>query len=247
MEAIIICLQTTADPIILRIISPSHPLILASQESFIQYQSEEIDLRDVQSLDVSSDNDLRGLFCLVLTKLDNLENQLKIQRENYKILKKEFNYKINNLNLDVDDIFDDLYNIDYRVVQCEQYSRRESVVISGIPDSIPQSELELTVLDILHGIGLGRVSSFEISACHRLFKKQGDKYPAKTVVRFTNRKIAEFCIYDNERLTQVSNRLQMKLRFFESLCENNKYILKMCKQLHYYGFIKDYNHHQYVF
>lgn len=215
-------------------------------EKFL-YQKEFDPLLFDQSLDVSTDNDLRGLFCLVLTKLDDLEEQLDEERYNYKILKKDYDNKINklkfinnNIHQDINDIFDDLHNIDYRLVQCEQYSRRESIVISGIPESIPQSKLELTVLDILHGIGLKKVTSFEISACHRLYKKHGDKYPAKTVVRFTNRKIAEFCIFNQENLPQVSYHLQMNLRIFESLCENNNNIIKMCKELLYYEFIKDY-------
>ena len=71
-----------------------------------------------------------------------------------------------NLSYEIDYIYDDLYSLDSHLVHCEQYSRRESIVVSGIPDNIPQSELEITVLEILKRIGLDRMSSFEISACH---------------------------------------------------------------------------------
>ena len=91
---------------------------------------------------------------------------------------KKLNIINDNLSRDIDDIYDDLNSLDSRfsifdsrLVKCKQYSRRENIVISGIPDRIPQSELEYTVLDILKRIGLDRVTSFDISACHRLFKK----------------------------------------------------------------------------
>ena len=155
-------------------------------------------------------------------------------------MKNRYDRKLKNLNMDVDDIYDDIYTLDSRLVKCEQYSRRESVVISGIPDRIPQSQLEFTVLNILRGIGLSKISSFEISACHRLFKKHGDRFPAKTVVRFTNRKLAEFCLFNKDRLVHVSDNLKMNLRFFDSLCETNKEIIKMCNVLCKYGIIKEY-------
>ena len=146
----------------------------------------------------------------------------------------------NNLSYDIDDIFDDIYSLDTRLVQCEQYTRRESLVISGIPDYIPQSDLEYKVLDIVNGVGVKNVSSFEISACHRLFKKPYDRYPAKTVVRFTNRKIVESCLFHQYKLEDVSNQMKMNLRFYQSLCNTNKDILKMCKQLSEYGIIKEF-------
>ena len=195
----------------------------------------------------NNNNNLRNLFCHVLTKLDELEDQLEIERENYEIMKNKYDKKFKNLKImndnlseDIDDIFDDLYTLDTRLIHCEQYSRRESIVISGIPDSIPQRELEPVVLNILKGIGLDRMSSFEISACHRLFKKRNNRFPAKTIVKFTNRKLAEFCFHHRDRLLHVSEQFQMKLRFEESLCEANRNVIKMCKNLSNYGFIKEY-------
>ena len=76
----------------------------------------------------------------------------------------------------------------------EQYSRRESLVISGIPENISQADLEPTVLEILRNIGVHNLASYHISACHN------DTYPARTVVKFTNRKVAEFCIENGNRL-----------------------------------------------
>lgn len=116
---------------------------------------------DGESSETNGNNNMRNLFCHVLTKLDELEDQLITERQNYEVMKNKYdkkfiNIKVMNENLsdDIDDIYDDLYTLDTRLVHCEQYSRRESVVISGIPDNIPQKELEPIVLGILEKIGL---------------------------------------------------------------------------------------------
>ena len=72
--------------------------------------------------------------------------------------------------------------MDCRLIHTEQYTRRECLVISGIPDNISQRELEGTVLHILHTVGVKFVSSYHISACHRLFKHSNDKNPARTML-----------------------------------------------------------------
>ena len=204
-------------------------------------------LHNERDISETGNNDLRSLFCHIITKLDDLEDQLKIERKNYELMKNKYDQKFNKQKItnkhrsdDIDDIFDDLYSLDTRVVHCEQYSRRESVVISGIPDNITQQELEPIVLDILNRIGLHMVTSYQISACHRLFKKRNNRFPAKTIVKFTNRKIAEFCFQHGDRLYQVSEHFQMNLGFEQSLCEANRKIIKLCKELSAYGFIKEY-------
>ena len=194
---------------------------------------------------INIDNpDLRGLFCHILTKLEVLEAELNLEKEHFKSMKNEYNSKLNKLKNSLYDeieyLYDDIYEMDVRLVQVEQYSRRESVIISGIPDSVSKRDLEPTVIDILKRIGLDRLSSFEISACHRLFKDRNDKYPARTIIKFTNRKLAEFCFYHKERLIEVSRNLYLNLRFYESLCKTNEKILKLCKQLYDSEFLEEY-------
>ena len=75
-----------------------------------------------------------------------------------------------------------------------------------------------------------------LSSCHRLAKKNNDRFPARTIVKFTNRKIVEYCIENREILTKIKP-LNMKLRFFHSLCEANEYILSECKRLQKFGII----------
>ena len=56
----------------------------------------------------------------------------------------------------------------------EQYSRRECLEISGIPDSIPNNNLEETVLKIFSETGVS-VNSRDVEACHRLNQKSNPK------------------------------------------------------------------------
>ena len=69
----------------------------------------------------------------------------------------------------------------------EQYVRRNNLVISGIPVSVQDSDLESTVTSILSDIDVN-VESREVEDCYRIGKSNsGSK---KTIIRFTNRNIA---------------------------------------------------------
>ena len=137
--------------------------------------------------------------------------------------------------------------MDVRLVECEQYSRRESLIISGIPSHVTQNQLESYVLSILAEVGLDRLDHSDITACHRLGRSNG-QYPAKVIVRFMNRKVVEFCLRHRDRLPTASRNLRLNLRFYESLCAMNEESLRICKWLseqnvihHYYlrnGFVK---------
>ena len=67
----------------------------------------------------------------------------------------------------------------------EQYSRRECLEISGIPDSIPNNNLEETVLKIFSETGVS-VNSRDVEACHRLNQKAK---PKKVIIKLSKRKM----------------------------------------------------------
>ena len=127
--------------------------------------------------------------------------------------------KIKKLELDNKKLTDEIYylhrevfDLDCRLIECEQYSRRENIVISGIPNSIPQNQLENKVLDILNTIDC-KVTSYDIAAVHRIGGKKSSKYPTNTIVRFVNRRAAIFCIENRDRLLECRKVLKMNLRF----------------------------------
>ena len=185
-------------------------------------------------------------FNLVFEKLAELDTLLKTEKDQNIILQNKlnnleikYNKEFSYLNNDITELFDGLNNVDLKVLQLDQYTRRESLVISGIDDNISQDHLEFTVLTILRSIGLYNVSSYEISACHRLFNKNTN-FPARTIIRFTNRKIVEFCLRNRDKLKECRHELRMNLRFYEHLTECNESVLKECFQLAKYDIIDSY-------
>ena len=52
----------------------------------------------------------------------------------------------------------------------EQYGKRNNIIISGIPDSVDNSQLEESVTEILTDINID-VASNDIEACHKLVRR----------------------------------------------------------------------------
>ena len=64
--------------------------------------------------------------------------------------------------------------------KCEQYSRRNSTELSGIPNDIPECNLEKVAIDICHDSGL-EIKPRDIEGCDRL--------PASRFSRDSNKRI----------------------------------------------------------
>ena len=205
-----------------------------------------------EQVSINFDNsiEVRGFMLKIINTLENIQGKLQDEFEKNIILNDKYNklnadYKrIKNYNRelaeDINKINDDIYSIDTRLIRSEQYTRRESLIISGIPDNIKQSDLEQTALSIIRKIGIIDVTSYQVVACHRLIKKGNKtKYPANTIIRFTNRRIVETCLQNKGRLLDIKP-FGFNLRFFESLCSSNEEILSECYDLQKYGFISDF-------
>ena len=154
--------------------------------------------------DVNIMDDHRKLFIFILGKIDKFGSRLK----NVKELNCQLEQKINDveekyvklvsqnnkLNENLSSIEDCIYDAQCNNIQNDKYTCSENLIISGIPDNVLQKDLENEVMQIIRRIGLRRLRSYEIVACHRLNKRKNDKYPARTIVRFTNRKVVDFCL-----------------------------------------------------
>ena len=91
-------------------------------------------------------------FAIIMEKLDELQTSLNTEKEKNIILKNQFKkletkikYDFLNIDQDIDYLYEGLNNVDFKTMELDQYIRRESLVISGIPQSITQNELENTV------------------------------------------------------------------------------------------------------
>ena len=133
-----------------------------------------------------------------------------------------------------------LFDLDVRILECEQYSRRESIIISGIPNHVKHHDLQNVTIDILKELGIF-VKDTDISAIHRLGRvTQSNRYPVKVIVRFVNRKIVDLCHEKKSNLPKLKRTKRMDLRFFESLAPLNQEALRISKNLYDQGVIHNY-------
>ena len=100
-----------------------------------------------------------------------------------------FDPRFNDMQTEIDHLNKLYKDLDTRVIACESYSRRDCLIISGIPDRISADALQTEVLNILFHLGIRNVNRKDISACHRLYKPRGSQYPARVIVKFVNRTI----------------------------------------------------------
>ena len=103
-------------------------------------------------------------------------------------IKNNLSTKVKNLEVSALDT-DRIVDLERKLADSQLYQRRNNIEISGIPESITQDKLEKTVVNIANAINVD-ISEYDIEACHRL-KNNNPTGTAKTIVRFTNRKICE--------------------------------------------------------
>ena len=115
----------------------------------------------------------------------------------------------------------------------EQYSRRDYLDISGIPESIKDDDLEDCVLKIFNECDTP-VDPANIEACHRLKSKVR---PKKVIIKLYKRKDVFSILQRKKKLKSVDitkvGLPQGSLVFInQSLCSYYKYLWSICKRLH---------------
>ena len=111
----------------------------------------------------------------------------------------------------------------------QQYSRRDSIEIVGIPESIGNEDLEAKTIKLLKAINVD-VTASDIQACHRLTKK------SRVIVKFVNRKTAICCLRNKSKLKSIDKK---KIGFEagaifinESLCPSYRRLFWKCNELY---------------
>ena len=172
---------------------------------------------------------------LLQTYEDRIE-KLEIEIDTISKENKQLKKFTNNIREEIDYNTDSIYYIEKDLNQYQQYGRRESLEISGIPEDIPQNELELRIINLLQRIGCHNLSSYEIVACHRL-KKDPKSGLSKVIVRFINRKRVYQALINRQFLKfRVPNFPNIYIT--ESLCAAYKNIYNICSELRKDGEIK---------
>ena len=90
-----------------------------------------------------------------------------------------------------------LVEFEYSTNNLKQYGRRNNIIISGIPDSVDNNQLEDSV-KILTDINVN-VESNDIEACHRIGKKDSRIGSTKTIIRFVNKKHTKQALYNKKK------------------------------------------------
>ena len=103
----------------------------------------------------------------------------------------------------------------------EQYSRHDNIELSGIPNDIPEDNLNKVVIDICHDSDV-EIEPKDIEGCHRLpvsrYSRDSNK---RVIVKFINRKHPEAMLRNKK---SISNKdfsylnVHGKVFVFVSLC-----------------------------
>ena len=98
----------------------------------------------------------------------------------------------------------------------EQYSRRECLVISEIPDNIPNNNLEETILNIFSETGV-TVNSRDVEACQKA-------NPKKVIIKLSKRKDVARVMNSKKKLKSMKPQniglpSGCKIYINESLCK----------------------------
>ena len=133
---------------------------------------------------------------------------------------------------------DKIVYLEKNQAKAEQYSRRNNVEISGIPNTIPDNDLETTVISIRRDSGV-EIDSKDIEGCHRLPLSRNSRGQDKRVnVKFVNRKHLEALLRYKKQISSKSlNHLNVPNKVFVSvsLCSYYRYIWVKCKDLQRQG------------
>ena len=110
-----------------------------------------------------------------------------------------------------------------------QYSGRECLEITGIPDSISNDDLEETTIKIFDKLDVA-IDSSNIEDCHWL-KSNG---PKKVIIKFTRRKDANLIRKNKSKLKGMnlcSIGVNNPVFINDSLCSYSKILWQKCKKL----------------
>ena len=126
-----------------------------------------------------------------------------------------------------------IINLEKNQAKGEQYSRRNNVELSGIPNSICDEDLENTVINICKESGID-VDARDIEGCHRLpLSRNSRGHDKRVIVKFVNRKYAEALLKDKKQISGKNfGHLHVTNKVFVSVSLSPyRFIWGKCKDL----------------
>ena len=172
------------------------------------------------------DPDLRNL-CDQISSLS--ENITKLTTANQQINSEHAIVRVVNSKLETRVI-----DLQKKQAKSEQYSRRNNVKFSNIPNDILDNQLEDKVIQICRESGV-EVDQNDIEDCHRLPASRYSRSDNKRViVKFVNRKHSESLLFKKKSISSrdFSNiNISSKIFVSVSLCPYYRLIWGKCKDL----------------
>ena len=161
------------------------------------------------------------------TILNNINSELLDLKNKFTKLESdlEISRNINNK------LVEQVTRLERKCWENEQYSRRECIEISGIPQSIEQIDLERTLLNVFDKID-APVDPQNIEACRRL-KSDDNGQSNKVIVKFSKRKDMVRVMNKKKFLNLDGTGFPPNTSLFinPSLCSYYKYLWSKCKAL----------------
>ena len=160
---------------------------------------------------------------------DFVKRENKALREQLNSLKRELAEKneiISSFKNELDDVKADdvsflkeFVKAERDVADMQQYTRRNNIEVAGIPDSVENSVLEQTIINIAELMRVN-ISKSDFEACHRLSKRKNENGPSRVICRFVNRKTCEALLVNSKLLKNKTDEL-LALGIENSIFINN--------------------------
>lgn len=176
--------------------------------------------------------EVKNIFGDVLKELDILrdeKNKIKMDildlKENYRAKTESMRDRIDEMQERSLDMENELNNQYYRMVEIEQYNRRNNIEIHGVTYR-DEEDCELIVKKIVENLEL-EIGEEDIEAAHRLKSNKDEK--GNIIVKFSNRKIRDK-VMENKRKCSITNKMidiigegeDRKIFLNENLCYEKK-------------------------
>ena len=175
---------------------------------------------------VIMDSDISNL-CNQISKLNDTISQLHSTNEK---IRSDLTV-VKNVNAKLEER---IISLEKSQAKSEQYSRRNNIELSGIPNDIPEDNLEKVVIGICHDSDV-EIEPKDIDGCHRLpasrYSRDSNK---RVIVKFVNRKHPEAMLRNKKSISNKDfSHLNVHGKVFVSvsLCPYYRYIWGKCKDL----------------
>ena len=177
---------------------------------------------------------ISSLETKLLARFDDFQNELLNVKN---IIIKNLEEENERLRKRVSFLDKKVISFESRQNMLEQYRRRNTLEITGIPDSVSQKDLENKVVDILNAIGVN-VSNDDSEDCHRIGKSRNNS--KKQLLHSPTEKLLK-TLYNRKKLKTINKAallMEKAMPFLnKNLSEENNNIAFLCRKLKQEGMI----------